>query len=550
MSASIAELFSGVIRKKGWTRLFGGSEADKRLKAFCEEQGYETTLRSGGAYVKGASVAEARKALFGGAEILRARTRPFEVVCQVSATSQDGVAFDAEAIALASADLANGAFWRAWGENVRACGALMESAVAERVANLSFGIQDEFKRNFNYGALSTQNAAPTTWWEAQLQPIFDRLGLKLDGVRRVSYAAPSEAKARERAVREQAEKERRERVEAARREAIEEAQLAELRKQIEHDATLNDLERQAELAKRDFEALEFEREKALAQKEFELKCAENERRIAILRADAAEEEEERRRARERAEELTRTTDQIRKDLEAIGARAAEAFKELNASVKTVADEMRSGFGAVASVGVQIRETLEKLLKESEKRVGNVAASWSKEAFSRIFSDKTLDPNYRKVNASLAQGVLTRDPTDRRDDVNFLRIGDSTSMRFTAPIDGYISIVNLGTSGRYWLITPSGGSNPVRPTAARVKSGREYRVPGGELYRAELYEDGPAGWEEYVALITPRPLFSESELDPHRAIAQLSTERLLKMVEDFSQFPASACAVGYLGFNVY
>ena len=65
----IGELFSDAIRKKGGTRFFGGSEAKKRLTAFCGEQGVE---------------------------------------------------FVVEAVALASANLADGSFWTAQGDRVRA----------------------------------------------------------------------------------------------------------------------------------------------------------------------------------------------------------------------------------------------------------------------------------------------------------------------------------------------------------------------------------------------------------------------------------------------
>jgi Domain of unknown function (DUF4384) len=85
-----------------------------------------------------------------------------------------------------------------------------------------------------------------------------------------------------------------------------------------------------------------------------------------------------------------------------------------------------------------------------------------------------------------------------------KVGDNLRVSFEASRDGYVTLVNVGTSGRITIIYPN-GSEPENS----VKGGRIYSVPAaGDPY--ELTLGGPAGVELLYAVFMTKPIrFTET-----------------------------------------
>ena len=84
----------------------------------------------------------------------------------------------------------------------------------------------------------------------------------------------------------------------------------------------------------------------------------------------------------------------------------------------------------------------------------------------------------------------------------LEKGDRVRFRFQANFNGYLYVMNQGTSGRYDLLFPreeTGRQN-------RIEAGREYRVPATEAW---FRIDGPPGYDIVYWLVTPMTLGGES-----------------------------------------
>ena len=77
-------------------------------------------------------------------------------------------------------------------------------------------------------------------------------------------------------------------------------------------------------------------------------------------------------------------------------------------------------------------------------------------------------------------------------------GDRLRFRFRANFDGYLYVMDYGTSGKYSLLFPreeTGREN-------RIESGKEYRIPATEAW---FRIDGPPGHDIVYWLVSPLPL---------------------------------------------
>jgi hypothetical protein len=91
------------------------------------------------------------------------------------------------------------------------------------------------------------------------------------------------------------------------------------------------------------------------------------------------------------------------------------------------------------------------------------------------------------------------------DKSSYRVGDAITVHFQTSQDGYLTLVNVGSSGKITILFPnrfSGGQE--------VKAGKVYRIPAPED-SYELALAGPPGTELIYALRTAKPMkFSESD----------------------------------------
>lgn len=80
----------------------------------------------------------------------------------------------------------------------------------------------------------------------------------------------------------------------------------------------------------------------------------------------------------------------------------------------------------------------------------------------------------------------------------LHQGDRVRFRFTADFDGYLSVTNLGTSGRYELLFPTADTGADN----RVEAGKSYLVPAT---KAQFVVAGPAGHDISYWMVSPTPM---------------------------------------------
>ena len=109
----------------------------------------------------------------------------------------------------------------------------------------------------------------------------------------------------------------------------------------------------------------------------------------------------------------------------------------------------------------------------------------------------------------AQFRLWTDKTQRK-------IGETVKVSFQANRDGYVTLVNVGTSGKITILYP----NAYTPNHA-VKAGQTYSVPGADD-PYELTLGGPEGVELVYALFTTGPTrFVEENLTKDSAFAPVN-----------------------------
>lgn len=112
-----------------------------------------------------------------------------------------------------------------------------------------------------------------------------------------------------------------------------------------------------------------------------------------------------------------------------------------------------------------------------------------------------------VRVELPSLVSTRDAlavAERHE----LEIGDSLRISGRTERGGFLSLVNIGTSGRCWVQIPN---RLVEPEATRVDPWEAVSLPDERLMplgreRLDFVEGGPAGWEHIVAVVSKAPLF--------------------------------------------
>ena len=146
-----------------------------------------------------------------------------------------------------------------------------------------------------------------------------------------------------------------------------------------------------------------------------------------------------------------------------------------------------------------------------------------------------------------QDLTTRDIGLRL--LNVLKIGTTLNFTLSTNRPGYVTALNLGTSGKFWLLCPSS----VCTERAYVEPGRVYPFPGAELFpfQGDLAEMGPPGKEHLAVLISKKPLInalgvSQSQL--REPINEIHAEALTKLTLALDATPGDWTA-GVLSFDV-
>ncbi len=109
-----------------------------------------------------------------------------------------------------------------------------------------------------------------------------------------------------------------------------------------------------------------------------------------------------------------------------------------------------------------------------------------------------------------------------------KVGESLTVKFETSRDGYLTLVNVGSSGRITILYPnrlSGGNE--------VKAGKVYLIPERND-EFDLAISGPPGVELIYALLTLRPVqFLESDFSKSGGTFQVLTDKLEVFTRDIN-----------------
>lgn len=124
-------------------------------------------------------------------------------------------------------------------------------------------------------------------------------------------------------------------------------------------------------------------------------------------------------------------------------------------------------------------------------------------------------------------MVTRDLGILRLDT--VEIGSLFEMVIRTNRPGWLTLINLGSSGKNLLLAPNALS---QLDGSWLAAGAVEEVPGQRLLPgALLREQGPPGAQEVLALLSPEPLFSKAEVDALASTGGILAEaRLAALVE--------------------
>jgi len=393
--------------------------------------------------------------------------------------------------------------------------------------------------------LRDRDALPATWWSKHMTEWLDAAGISVE-VHECEWtsadAARAEAERRrlEELARMEAEQER-ERQALMRRDKLE-AEHAEHRLRIEHDQRLSALERDAQLQQ-----------------------AERRHRAELLRLEAGCEEIRQRKERAAIEHelaVAKLTGNLKALREAEAQRAK--LEERHAEIAHLLAETKAALERLGNVP----ELLQKLVDRDERQAHQATERILSPEFAslglnadmlavlgyrvpvqtawQVFSDRARQQE-GAVRIEKAE-LRTRDIGAAK--VKALKIGTSLAFSFESARPGYVTMLNLGTSGRVWVHVPSALR---KPEDARVEAGRRYTVPGPELFPwpHDYREEGPGGWEHIVVVVSDQPLIlgdATKRLFGDSPLLQLDHEELTRLVGQLNDSPDSWVA-GVLSFLV-
>ena len=350
--------------------------------------------------------------------------------------------------------------------------------------------------------------------------------------------------------RQQAESQERIEQEAGRKADIEarklEAELAQAEETARQAAAAT--AEQRELAELRVERLRLEKDQA-----------EHGVKTASERAKAAELE------RQRAELAVQ---QAQEDLQGAQEQRRQAERSYQAQAQALGDvkeELKKLFGGFTS------EVLTGLFQRDQRAAYNAAGSITAHGFSaqqllavgintpldfiERLQDSTVQvrKNNLKRKRYSTRDILTGPAREVEFDTQFVH--EKVDFEFASPRSGYVTVINPGTSGKFWLHVPN-----AHCPMPRIEGGRTYQVPGPELLPEDkleaaglaFYESGPAGWEYIVVIVSDEPLMEAAVLGRSREQApaiELSPAELQGALDRLERMGRGQWAAGVARFRV-
>ena len=164
------------------------------------------------------------------------------------------------------------------------------------------------------------------------------------------------------------------------------------------------------------------------------------------------------------------------------------------------------------------------------------------------------------------GINTQKITFKKDDfhhrtingknINILPINSHLQFEFSTERDGYVTILNIGTSSSVHLHVPNAY---ITAQKAQIFEGN-YKIPGSKLLpwlqlqnnNHNYVEGGPAGWEHIAVIVSseiliPSSIIARSTCDS--PFVKLTSEDIKMMLETLSKLDDTNWSAGILSFLV-
>jgi len=410
-------------------------------------------------------------------------------------------------------------------------------------------VQDAVQGN-SIEDLRDRDALPARWWEKQLSNWLGEYGISLH-VGEIEFTSAQASAAEAEAVRQRdleriAQARQRER-EIELRETAARAEYEKRKKQIESDLNLSDQERSHQLQllekRHRKELIEADTQIENARREAEKAALEHEATLARLRRDveAMKHAEERdRQADERHQAVLKELDELKFTLSRLAdlpenllAQLADrdACRSNAAAERIVSPEFGVSASALARLGFRVeRQNLVEAMRHKA-----------------IADDE-------KVTVRKAE-LVTRDIGTAK--VKGLPVNTSLQFEFSTQRSGYLTLLNIGTSGSVYVHVPNAY---ITLDHAKVDGGRSYAIPGPELLPWErlrqlgldYVEVGPPGWEHIAVLVSDKPLINTHALaraNSNAPFVKLGSGDIVGLCEKLSNAPTDTWSAGLLSFLV-
>ncbi len=408
----------------------------------------------------------------------------------------------------------------------------LEAFLANR---LSDWVRDEI-RSESFQSLKIDNVNALRWWHEMLPRWVDLKWAGLVSVDSASYESPLAERMMECTRQKElleAEKEamRRRKLEdlEAEREALGYQQALDTLK-AEVSLGAHQQQAQEELARLAHQAavITAKEQSTIAKLEAEKRRAEIELEIAKIRSDHAG-----------AEALTKANAEA-------AALAAETLEKLKTAQAEIADTTEILKNAAAEGIEDVKRVADHAAGLSASTLAIAGEASPREMLLALAREKSAASG-GEVRL-IKHDLVSRDIGSHR--VDSLHIGQSVDFTLQSTRAGYVSILNIGTSGTTYLLTPNG---VVAPEAAKTGAPAMVRFPGAPYFPVpNLWENGPPGWEDMLVIISDSPLFAPADLacaSTHAPEVVLSAAMLETLLGRLQALTPESWSAGLLGFRV-
>lgn len=398
--------------------------------------------------------------------------------------------------------------------------------------------------------LKEEDVLPLEWWEEKLKEWLEDCGLKvrLDDIKWESseFENLQEEKARTEAL-EKLKENQKKQYEAEIDQLKNEVEYEKKKEEIKKDKQLSEMEKETRLEvlekKHKKKRIKARKEAEKARYEAEKEKLKHEKELAELRNELEKAEENKEKMEESEDKFQQTLNQL---------------NEMNDTLEKIADNPEKLLAKLGSGDSQEVYKASEKLKSPEfdltpEEIENLGFEDPRQFFIDRIEDKIASDG-DLVNLKKKE-LNTRDVMTQQ--VKVLEINTSLQFEINSQKSGFVTFINIGTSGAISLHIPNAY---VSPKEAKIEENSNVSIPGShllpenELRKAGLryVEAGPEGWEHLVIIVSDTPIISSKKLNSTfkgRPFIQIKQSELIDTYQNLTRLGKDNWTAGHLYFKV-